>query len=75
MSERITKTYGYVVGSLGMTAGFATYILRSGMAYRFAAMNPFVMLGVTMAGTIGVYECVCVWARACVCCASGRRFA
>lgn len=53
VTERITKTYGYVVGTLGMTAGVATYIMRSGMYYRLASVSPLMMLGVTMVGTIG----------------------
>lgn len=54
VAQRIASTYGYVVAGLGMTAGFAQYILRSGLYYRVASMNPMVMLVGTMAGTIGM---------------------
>lgn len=54
VAQRVASTYGYVVAGLGMTAGFAQYILRSGLYYRVASMNPMIMLVGTMAGTIGM---------------------
>eukprot|EP00123_Amoebidium_parasiticum_P012449 comp21362_c1_seq1/m.29339 comp21362_c1_seq1/g.29339 ORF comp21362_c1_seq1/g.29339 comp21362_c1_seq1/m.29339 type:complete len:332 (-) comp21362_c1_seq1:278-1273(-) len=53
VSERIAKTYGYVVGGLGLTAGVATYIFRSGLYYRLMNVNPWVMMIGTGAGMIG----------------------
>eukprot|EP00124_Ichthyophonus_hoferi_P002551 Ihof_evm3s178 gene=Ihof_evmTU3s178 len=53
VSERITKTYGYVAGGLGLTAGVATYIFRSGLYYRLMNVNPYAMLIGTAVGTIG----------------------
>lgn len=58
VAARVTQTYGYVATGLAMTAGVATYIARSPtLFYRFASVNPYVMLFGTMAGTIGM----CAW--------------
>lgn len=53
VSKRITSTYGYLAGGLGITAVTATYIFRSGLYYRLANVNPWVMLIGTAIGTIG----------------------
>ena len=53
VQARIRNTYLYLGGSLAVTAVAAKAFFNSGLAYRMAAMNPWLLFGVSFAGIIG----------------------
>eukprot|EP00127_Corallochytrium_limacisporum_P000582 Clim_evm9s20 gene=Clim_evmTU9s20 len=53
VQSRLRKTYTYVLGGIGLTAVSAVYVFRSSLGMRLATMNPLVVAGMTMVGTIG----------------------
>lgn len=53
VKQRIRATYGYVAGGLVTTAGAATLMFRSGIAYRALAVNPILFALGGAAATIG----------------------
>eukprot|EP01094_Clydonella_sp_ATCC50884_P010156 TRINITY_DN1972_c0_g1_i1.p1 TRINITY_DN1972_c0_g1~~TRINITY_DN1972_c0_g1_i1.p1 ORF type:complete len:378 (-),score=109.55 TRINITY_DN1972_c0_g1_i1:250-1287(-) len=53
VQQNIKATYAYVMGGLGVTAVMATSMFRSGLHHRIAAYNPWLVMGVSIAGLIG----------------------
>jgi len=53
VQARIRNTYLYLGGSLAFTAAAARAFFNSGLAYRMAAMNPWLLFGLSFAGIIG----------------------
>lgn len=51
--QRVGYTYGALTFSLSMTAGVAIAAFRRGWAIKIANINPMVMLGMGLVGTIG----------------------
>jgi len=47
---RVAKTYGFLAGSLGMTAAVAVAGYRKGWAIKVASMNPMVLCGCSILG-------------------------
>jgi FtsH-binding integral membrane protein len=51
--KRLRATYGYVAGGLATTALASVYMFNFGVARRIVLMNPWLLLGVSLFGTIG----------------------
>jgi len=51
--NRIASTYGALTVGLGMTAATAVMAYRGGLAMRMMQMNPWMLMGITLFGTIG----------------------
>ena len=52
-SSYLNKTFSYVGAGLGITAASAFMLHRSGASYRIMRANPWLVMGVSLVGTIG----------------------
>ena len=53
MRQRVSSTFLYLGGGLGMTSGMTVAMFRSGVAHRLMTASPMMAMGVGLVGTIG----------------------
>jgi len=53
VQQRMSDTFSYLAGGIGITAASSVLMFRSGLAERIMLLGPWPLLGITLVGTIG----------------------